>query len=234
MNRLAELVYIHDQLEFHEQEFLMQCQKETLRVHGEIERLQTVNYHGKKEFGKELEKFHEQRFIDDSKFKKFRAHIAKKTRDIASFQRQIDDIPSRAELAQYQRRFVELHKFVSATLTETRQFFTLYNTLNDTQVFLSKESELLNILYDKFDTALTSQNNKNIYMKHVDQFLNQTFNNLEKLEEKKGISKEEKDSLNDILVSLLDQQRQYSRLIRDFSQEINHNEELVSYFSRNS
>ena len=226
------LVSIHDQLVSHEKVFDAQSKDEVSRIVFEIEELQKQDFNGNKEYFNDLEKFRQQRSVDDLKFKKSRTHIAKKTRDIASFQRKIDDIPSRAELAQYQRRFVELHKFVSGTLTETRQFFTLYNTLNDTKIFLSKESELLNIIYDKFDTALTSQNNRDIYIKHIDQFLNQTFSNLVKLQEKKSNSKDEKDSLNDILVSLLDQQRQYSRLIRDFSLEISHNEELVNYLSR--
>jgi hypothetical protein len=34
---------------------------------------------------------------------------AKKNREIAVLQRKIDEVPSRAELSQYQRRFVELY-----------------------------------------------------------------------------------------------------------------------------
>ena len=34
---------------------------------------------------------------------------ARKTREIALLQRKIDEIPTRAELTQYQRRFVELY-----------------------------------------------------------------------------------------------------------------------------
>lgn len=34
---------------------------------------------------------------------------AKKTREIAMLQRKIDEVPSRAELSQYQRRFIELY-----------------------------------------------------------------------------------------------------------------------------
>lgn len=70
-------------------------------------------------------------------------------------------MPSRAELTQYQKRFLELYSqggwelcvcqgrteakiftfsvSVSATHKETKQFFTLYNTLDDKKVYLEKE-----------------------------------------------------------------------------------------------
>lgn len=38
-----------------------------------------------------------------------RLQLAKKNRAIVSIQRQIDNIPDRTELAQYQRRFLELY-----------------------------------------------------------------------------------------------------------------------------
>lgn len=34
---------------------------------------------------------------------------ARKNREIAGLQRKVDEVPSRAELTQYQRRFVELY-----------------------------------------------------------------------------------------------------------------------------
>jgi hypothetical protein len=38
-----------------------------------------------------------------------RIHLGKLNRSIASMQRQIDEVPGRAELAQYQKRFLELY-----------------------------------------------------------------------------------------------------------------------------
>lgn len=43
------------------------------------------------------------------KMKIIRLQLAKKNRSIAALQRQIDEVPNRAELAQYQRRFLELY-----------------------------------------------------------------------------------------------------------------------------
>ena len=68
---------------------------------------------------------------------------ARKNREIAALQRKIDEVPSRAELSQYQRRFVELYNQVSSTHRETKQFYTLYNTLDDTKLYLNKEVGLM-------------------------------------------------------------------------------------------
>lgn len=43
------------------------------------------------------------------KMKVIRLQLAKKNRSIAALQRQLDEVPNRAELAQYQRRFLELY-----------------------------------------------------------------------------------------------------------------------------
>lgn len=40
---------------------------------------------------------------------RMRLQLAKKNRTIASLTRQLDDVPGRSELSQYQRRFMELY-----------------------------------------------------------------------------------------------------------------------------
>jgi len=49
---------------------------------------------------------------DLDKMSKLRQLAAKKNRDIAYVERKIDEVPSRAELTQYQRQFVELFEQV--------------------------------------------------------------------------------------------------------------------------
>lgn len=43
------------------------------------------------------------------KLKTIKLHMAKKNRKITALQRRLDEVPSRAELSQYQRRFLELY-----------------------------------------------------------------------------------------------------------------------------
>lgn len=40
---------------------------------------------------------------------------------------------------------------VANTHKETKQFYTLYNTLDDTKLYLNKEVTLLNSIYDTFE-----------------------------------------------------------------------------------
>ena len=67
----------------------------------------------------ELEKKVEEKDVEDElknkfisekeKYAKMRRQLAKKTRQVEAIKRYIDDVPGRAELSQYQRRFVELY-----------------------------------------------------------------------------------------------------------------------------
>lgn len=79
-----------------------------------------------------------------------RLRLARATRTTAALQRQLDDVPGRAELAQYQRRFLELYSQVAAKHKETKQFYTLYNTLSDTKLYMEKELTLLDSILENY------------------------------------------------------------------------------------
>jgi hypothetical protein len=66
---------------------------------------------------REIEGVHER---DTAKLAKMRQVLAQKNQTIARMRRQIDEIPTRAELLQYERRFVELYQLVAEKLIETR------------------------------------------------------------------------------------------------------------------
>ncbi|RXM33986.1 Coiled-coil domain-containing protein 93 [Acipenser ruthenus] len=117
LQKLRALVAMNENLKNQEQEFRTHCREEMTRLQQSIENL-------KIESGD-----------DDGEQK------ARRNREIAILQRKIDEVPSRAELTQYQKRFIELYGQVAATHKETKQFFTLYNTLDDKNVFLEKEME---------------------------------------------------------------------------------------------
>jgi hypothetical protein len=55
-----------------------------------------------------LEMVSKQYESDRAKLQKIRLLLAKRNREIALLQRKIDEVPSRTELSQYQRRFIEL------------------------------------------------------------------------------------------------------------------------------
>ena len=65
--------------------------------------------------------------------------LAETNLEVANTTRIIDDVPTRTELIQYERRFVELYQQVAWKLEETRKYYDMYNTLETTLTFLQKE-----------------------------------------------------------------------------------------------
>ncbi|WAQ93510.1 CCD93-like protein [Mya arenaria] len=141
LQTLKSLVAMNENLKKQEQEFKAHCKEEMTRLKANIEQL-------KKETNSEMSEdqaraglIEKQYNADKEKLHKIRLLLARKNREIGGLQRKIDEVPSRAELSQYQRRFVELYNQVASTHKETKQFYTLYNTLDDTKLYLSKEVE---------------------------------------------------------------------------------------------
>lgn len=45
---------------------------------------------------------------------------------------------------------------MAAKLRETKQYYTLYNTLDDTKLYMQKEVGLLDSIHDNFEAAMSS------------------------------------------------------------------------------
>ena len=86
-------------------------------------------------------------------------------------QRQLDEIPSRTELTQYQKRFLELYNLVASKLSETRQFYGLYNILDATKLYLTREVTLLNSIFDNFEKAKATKNNQEKFLDTLETML---------------------------------------------------------------
>nr|CAD7459083.1 unnamed protein product [Timema tahoe] len=156
LRKLQGLVVMNESLKQQEQEFREQCKAELSRLQNLVKEAQENATPDKdsdqvdKQFEEERERVHKLRLL-----------LAKGNRSIASLQRQLDEVPGRAELAQYQRRFLELYNQVAAKHKETKQFYTLYNTLDDTKMYLGKELSLLNSILDTY-TEWSGANQRNV------------------------------------------------------------------------
>ena len=98
----------------------------------------------------DIKEYTEQLSKETENLRLARLQLAKKNRAVILVQRQLDDIPDNIELAQYQRRFLELYNQVSVKHKETKQYYTLYNTLSDTRMYMEKELAFLNSIYDNY------------------------------------------------------------------------------------
>ncbi|MGH0123445.1 UNVERIFIED_CONTAM: hypothetical protein FKN15_012536 [Acipenser sinensis] len=121
--------------------FIRYVMEEMTRLQQSIENLKIESGDDDGEQKERNQLIDKQYNTDREKLQKIRLLLARRNREIAILQRKIDEVPSRAELTQYQKRFIELYGQVAATHKETKQFFTLYNTLDDKKVFLEKEME---------------------------------------------------------------------------------------------
>ncbi|XP_052794983.1 coiled-coil domain-containing protein 93-like isoform X1 [Mya arenaria] len=232
LQTLKSLVAMNENLKKQEQEFKAHCKEEMTRLKANIEQL-------KKETNSEMSEdqaraglIEKQYNADKEKLHKIRLLLARKNREIGGLQRKIDEVPSRAELSQYQRRFVELYNQVASTHKETKQFYTLYNTLDDTKLYLSKEVTLLNSIYDNFSQAMSSAANKEQFLKQFEQIVDGVKTNKSKVERKKQEEKMRRDQLNDTYLDLIEKQRLYFKTVKDFQEECRKNEILLSKMKR--
>ncbi|XP_054274770.1 coiled-coil domain-containing protein 93 isoform X1 [Macrosteles quadrilineatus] len=157
-----------------------------------------------------------------------RVALARQTRAVAALQRQLDQVPSRAELAQYQRRFMELYSQVSAKHRETKQFFTLYNTLNDKHSFLSKELGLLSSISDNYNEAMASQASKEQFVEQLEGILQGIEVSKAKVKKKLLEERDQRERLSNVRSELIEQARQCVAAYKQASLEAANNENLLN------
>ncbi|XP_034279632.1 coiled-coil domain-containing protein 93 [Pantherophis guttatus] len=227
LQKLRALVAMNENLKGQEQEFKAHCREEMARLQQNIENLKAEAAESGEE--REPAKIIDQQYkTEKEKLQKIRLLLARRNREIAILQRKIDEVPSRAELTQYQKRFIELYGQVSATHKETKQFFTLYNTLDDKKVYLEKEVNLLNSVHDNFQQAMASPSARDQFLRQMEQIVEGIKQNRMKLERKKQENKMRRDQLNDEYLELLEKQRLYFKTVKEFKEECRKNEMLLS------
>ncbi|XP_044732184.1 coiled-coil domain-containing protein 93 isoform X2 [Chrysoperla carnea] len=222
IGKLEELILINENLREQENQFKEQCRNELDRLQKMIQ--DTKNNVEKKPVSTEL-----QQQLDDIKQKvqNQRLTLAKRNRVIAAYQRQLDDIPSRAELAQYQRRFLELYNQVASKHKETKQYFTLYNTLNDTKMYISKELSLLNSIFDNYPEAMCTNTGKEEFLNELNRIVESVKQTKAKVETRCAEEQNSRDNLSNQLQGLIAEQRKYVALVRQLSIECRRNEALI-------
>jgi len=229
LSKLRSLVALNESLKEQEKEFKLQCKVELKELESKISAIEEVD---SQENNAEIERMaiiSEQYDKENEKFRKIKLLMAKKSREISSLQWKIDDVPSRSELSQYQRRFVELYNQVAATHKETKQFYTLYNTLDDTKLYLEKECGYLNSIHDGFEQASSqSESSKEEFLQQLEKIVHGVKLNKEKVEKKKNLEKSKKDALNAQMMELVEKQRLYYKTVRDFQEECKKSEIIYS------
>jgi len=233
LKALRELVALNESLKLQEAQFKAHCKKQMAEMKEKIEQIrQGTAPAGTSEEGEDIDERERIKLIEETyektaaKLQKARAIMAKKNRDIAIIKRKIDEVPTRIELTQYQRRFVELYEQVGGKYEETRKYFTNYNVLEDTKQFLSKEVLLLNNINESFNSVISTKQSKDKFVENLDKTLNGVKQNLTLMETKVETVKTQRDKLNQKYMQMVEQQRTYYKLVKEFQDECKKFEEL--------
>jgi hypothetical protein len=135
---IKNLINLNESLKSKEIDFKTQCKTKRSEYLEKIKALDNDDNEDASEIQqqKEIEEMYNKVLI---KYNRLRQMLAEANQEVATSIRIIDDIPTRTELIQYERRFVELYQQVAWKLEETRKYYDMYNTLETTLGFLQKE-----------------------------------------------------------------------------------------------
>ncbi|XP_023011569.2 coiled-coil domain-containing protein 93 isoform X2 [Leptinotarsa decemlineata] len=225
IKEVEELVILNDDLKAQEVQFRENCKQELVRLQTLIEETKKTKSKSPTKNSSEINKEIKE---ESEKIKTLRLQLAKKNRIVSALQRQLDDVPNRAELAQYQKRFLELYNQVAAKHKETKQYYSLYNTLEDTRLYMKKELSLLNSISDSYPEAMQSASGKEEFLNQFQAIVDGVRQSRQKVELKLTEEKLKRDELSSNLQSLVDQQRKYVAAVRQLSVECRKHETLLA------
>eukprot|EP01132_Coremiostelium_polycephalum_P002788 gene2788-3467_t len=232
LQALRSLVLMNETLIAQEQQFRQSCKRQVAEYKQLMEELVKGDDNIDTEDEERKQQINQAYDTDVTKLKKLKQLLNKKNRDISLLQRLLDELPSRAELLQYQRQFVELSEQSDSKLTETRQFYTTYNTLEDKRALLEYELSILQSIQNKYNVAMSSKSNKEMFIKSMDLIISGIQEALEKSEKKWSNEKLKHDLLSDQYIALVEQERNYYKLTKEFEEECRKNELLQSKLSQ--
>jgi len=159
-----------------------------------------------------------------AKYDRLRALLAERNLAVSASSRSIDDIPTRTELIQYERRFTELYAQVALKLGENKKYFETYNTLDETHRIMTKEVTLINSITDNFDAAMSSKAGKEQFLGQLQNIVKSTEQSLDKQKATLSVKAARLEDVQAAHQALVDEQRRYFKAVKDFQEECNKNE----------
>ncbi|XP_042484312.1 coiled-coil domain-containing protein 93 isoform X2 [Macadamia integrifolia] len=160
-----------------------------------------------------------------------KCELAAQLRANLLLKRRIEDVPSQAELIQYEHRFSELYVQIQDKLRQTRKFYATYNALLEIKELMLKETSLLNSMSSQFQDAITSAAGRMKLIDSMEGIVKGTKQKLEKVQ--LGFAGEQKicDGIKDKYFGAIAEQRRCSFLLKSFQEECAKNEKLRNQIS---
>ena len=231
LKMLKKLILLNESLKQQELGFKASCkaQLKDLTAKAEVLEGTTDDIQEEDKKLKDIENTHNQ---VTNKYNRLRKILADANLDVASTVRTIDDIPTRSELIQYERRFAELYQQVAWKLQETRKYFDFYNQLDTSLGFIQKNVKLLNSISDNFDVAMKNVQAKGEYLNQCEQIVKGVESTVVKQEGILSKKTDEVAELRETHTALVEKQRAYFKAVKDFQDECTKNEMLMAKLAR--
>ena len=165
---------------------------------------------------------------ETTKLKRARESLAAKTQQLHLVRRKIDDTSTRAELVQYERRFLQVYDQVAGNLEETRRYYTKYNTLSDTHKYLTKEISIHSSVVAQYPKVVGSESGKAALLEQMTSIASGVQDNLTRASKRHADESARRAEAEEALKRVAQRQRAYFKAVRDFQEECTRNEELLA------
>ncbi|CEG49497.1 Uncharacterized conserved protein [Plasmopara halstedii] len=162
------------------------------------------------------------------KRKNLKIAAAQQNRELHRKLKQIDDTPSRIELVQYEKRFIELYNEVALTLEETRKYFCVYNTFKAAHEYLEKEISLIKSIIENVDCVVASRTATQAFFLQIENIIQNVQGIVAKQQSVRDGHQAHVDTLDSKYQLLLEQERVYVNAIRNFQKECEKNDRLLA------
>ncbi|CAH0478228.1 unnamed protein product [Peronospora belbahrii] len=225
--KLHELLQKKEELKREKNEFRAKCRLEVETLKERIEKLKLQVADDANEDTLRLNEIEHMHAQMAQKYKDMKLAAAKQTRAVHLKMKQIDEIPARIELVQYEKRFVELYDEVALTLDETRKYYCIYNTIKTTHEFLEKEISLINSISENFDTAMSSKTATQAFFMQIENIIQSVRGTLSKQQAVRDDHQFSLETLESKYKLLLEHERKYVNAICEFQKECEKNEKLL-------
>lgn len=166
-----------------------------------------------------------------ARLERARAAVAARTREVDRLARAIDEIPSRTELVQYERRFGELADEVAEKLDETRKYYAVYNALARKRDYIGKEDNLVTSMLANF-ASLKSKTARQGYLDQCAGIITTIEESLAKQNAVVDGKRAARDAKAAEVQRLVDAQRAYFKAVKEFQEECDRNDALVRALAR--
>ena len=224
LKKLKELIRLNETLKAKEKAYKAACVKQREVIEKKQSELRDSQ--AKSEDAKRLKEIDDMYDGVKKKYDKIRQLLAKKNQHISMVSRQIDDVPTRTELIQYERRFVELYQQVDSKLEENRKYYDYYNTQQRIYQFLSKEAEMLQSINDTFLEGMKTKSSQQDFLQQMETLISGIERTKESQEKMLSNVRSKFDENSKQHQKLVEKQRAYFKAVKDFQVACDKNEML--------